>query len=68
MNACAWKESLYIKMGFNLLPVDFLFITMHVITIQVHRPVAQIHNAPVPYPPMLYFVTEMCTCVHGIVY
>ena len=22
------------------------------------------HNAPVPYPTMHYFVTEMCTCVH----
>ena len=22
------------------------------------------HNAPVPYPTMYHFVTEMCTCVH----
>ena len=22
------------------------------------------HNAPVPYPTMHHFVTEMCTCVH----
>ena len=22
------------------------------------------HNAPVPYPTMSHFVTEMCTCVH----
>ena len=22
------------------------------------------HKAPIPYPTMQYFVTEMCTCVH----
>ena len=26
------------------------------------------HNAPVPYPTMHHFVTEMCTCVHFLMH
>ena len=41
----------------------FLCPCLHVHHI-VYRPAARPHSAPVPYPTVRRFVTEMCTCAH----